>query len=242
MALATEGLEIQRIQTRVSGSAAADLMGAFRSLSGLDPVVVRNALVEILPGLVSAYGMANAAAAGEWFEAVRVREVGSGFPARLAKPVGLKPIEKSIRFSAAHLFDGRADLMEDYLTGQLIKWVNAPARDTIIGSVDADPIGRGWQRVCRAGGCDFCRALSDRGGVYTRKNVYFAAHRNCNCGVVPSWDPSLPEVNVQAYTASKRMERVRRVAADDSDPVRQARAQQQLDAWRRQIHQWIGSE
>lgn len=134
-------------------------------------------------------------------------------------------IEGSVRFAVAHLFDEQPELTEAYLARQMRKWVNQPARGTLIRSVDSDPVGYGWQRVTRAGACDFCKMLADRGGVYTRKSVYFASHGSCNCGVVPSWDPSLPEVDVKCYEESKRMAALRRRAANGAtdDDIRNAR-------------------
>lgn len=231
--------DIRLLQDRVTSLASADVSDLFRLVGDLPPEAARTLVTEALPGIVSTYGEVSAAAAGEWFETLREREVGSSFRARLAGPVGVVPVERSVRFSAAHLFEGRPDLMELYLMGQVGMWVIQAARETIINSVDADPIGRGWQRVVRPGGCDFCRMLADRGGVYTRRSVWFASHTNCNCGVVPSWDPDLPEVDVKAYEVSERMEAVRRRAADTSDPAKQAQAQRVLQNHRQRTREYV---
>lgn len=233
--------DIRLIQNRVAELAVADLADLMRLAADLGPEAARNLLVDSLPGVAATYGDVNASAAAEWFEVLREREVGSGFQARLAAPVEAIPVEQAVRFSAQHLFAGEPDQMEAYLRGQLVKWVNQPARETIIDSIDADPIGRGWQRVVRPGGCRFCRMLADRGGVYTRKSVWFASHANCNCGAVPSWDDSLPEVDVKAYTASKRMDSVRARAADTTDPRKQAKAQRVLDDHRARTKAWLDS-
>lgn len=210
--LLSDANDIRLIQKQVVQYALTGLDELFLTIAGLPPEVARNILIESLPGVAATYGDISAVAAGEWFETLREREVGSGMSARLAQPVAAEPVEQSVRFAAQHLFTDDPSQTEKYLAGQMVKWVNQPARETIIDSIDADPIGYGWQRVVRPNGCRFCRMLADRGGVYTRKTVWFASHANCNCGAVPSWDPDLPEVNVKAYEASKRMESVRRRA------------------------------
>lgn len=232
-----DAAQIQAIQKQVADLAVADLDAVFRMVEGLPPEAARDLMIETLPGVVSTYGDVSASAAGEWFETLREREVGAAFPARLAAPVAFEPVEQSIRYSAHHLFDGTPDQMLKYLTGQTIKWVNQPSRETIIDSIDADPIGRGWQRVVRPGGCGFCRMLADRGGRYTRKSVWFASHTNCNCGAVPSWDDSIPEVDVNAYKASKRMEAIRsRAAGEGKDAVD---AREILAEHRGRVREWV---
>lgn len=218
--------EIRTIQSQISDLAIADLGDLFDLTKGLDPEGARNLLLDSLPPIVATYGDLSATAAGEWFETLREREVGSGFQARLADSVSAEPVQQSVRFAAQHLFDDQATQMQAYLVGQLVKWVSQPSRMTIIASIDADPAGYGWQRVVRPGGCKFCRMLADRGGVYTRKSVWFASHANCNCGAVPSWDDSLPEVTVDAYKASVRMDSVRSRAngTADDDAIARARA------------------
>ena len=222
--LLADAQEIRTIQKQVTDLAVADLGDLFRLVQGMPPEAARNLLLDTVPALASTYGDMNAAAAAEWFESLREREVGSGFRARLASPVEATPVEQSILFSAEHLFTGDIDQMENYLHGRMLKWVNEPARETIINSIDADPAGYGWQRVARPGACKFCRMLAGRGGVYTRKSVWFASHDSCNCGACPSWDDSLPEVTVDAYKASRRMDSVRSRAAGDATDEEIARA------------------
>lgn len=239
VALLKDAREIQNIQSMVTSLAIEDLGELFGIARGLAPEAARNLVLYSLPEVVSTYGEVAASAAAEWWETLREREVGAAFPARLAEQVNLTQIEQSVLFSASHLFVGEIDQMEAYLKGQVTKWVNQPARETIIDSIDADPIGRGWQRVVSPGGCKFCRMLADRGGVYTRKSVWFASHANCNCGAVPSWDPDLPEVNVKVYEASKRLQSVRNRANDPSDPAKQAKAQRVLDDHRARTKAWL---
>lgn len=58
-------------------------------------------------------------------------------------------------------------------------------RETITGSVRADPRARGWQRVTSANACTFCATLAGRGAVFSEDSVDFAAHDGCGCGAEP---------------------------------------------------------
>ena len=260
--LLAEANQIRVIQAAITDQALLDLGQLMSLVEDLPPVAGRNLLLDTLPALSDTYGDLAATAAGEWFEDLRTRHVGSGRASVRASTAPAAKVEGSVRYSARHLFDGDPAAMGVYLQGALRKWVAQPARETIIDSIDADPIGYGWQRVVRPSGCTFCIMLADRGGVYTRKSVYFASHNNCNCGVVPSWDPSLPEVDVMAYQASRRMEAIRvRAYGDATDQqIRnaraaaggrrtgtitrqdrkddQARAQRILEDWRRNVREW----
>lgn len=207
-----EATQIRQTQGQIVSLAQRDLTDIFRLAEGLPPEAARNLVVDTLPGVAQTYGDLSASASAEWFEQLRTNAVGSTRRAVLAESVRPVVVEQSTRFAAQHLFTEQPQIMKAYLAGALAKWVSQPGRGTLIDSIDADPIGVGWQRVVRPDGCDFCKMLADRGGVYMRKSVWFAAHNNCNCAVVPSWDPTLPEVNVKAYEASKRMESIRRRA------------------------------
>lgn len=233
--------QIRAIQAEIAGRAATDLNGLFTLAGGLDPSEARDLLLEAVPPIAVTHGQVNAAAAGEWYADLRAREIGSGIAPHIAPPVELARVQGAVRFSALHLFDGQPDLMLAYLTGELFKWVAQPARQTIIDTTDADPLAAGWQRVTRPTACGFCRMLADRGGVYKRASVDFAAHRSCNCGAVPSWDPGAREVSARAYQASERMEKVRRRAEDPTDPKKQAQAQAVLDRHRARVRDWISA-
>jgi hypothetical protein len=60
-------------------------------------------------------------------------------------------------------------------------------RDTITGSVQADPQALAWARqTTSAHPCAFCSMLASRGAVYkTEKSAGFRAHNHCACVPVP---------------------------------------------------------
>src|SRR5690606_5733677 len=116
----------------------------------------------------------------------------------------------------------------------------------------------GWHRETRGSrsypsGCKFCQMLASRGDVYKKATARFAAHAGCNCVAVPSWDANAPEVPAGAYVASERLDALRRQAAGEQMTLSKRRreylkrrgitaqedAQQQLEAHRRRVREWI---
>jgi hypothetical protein len=58
-------------------------------------------------------------------------------------------------------------------------------RDTITGTVNADPQASRWRRVTSGNACDFCSMLAGRGTVYQSGTVTFQAHDGCGCTAEP---------------------------------------------------------
>lgn len=166
---------------------------------------VRDAFLRQLPVLVNRYGEMSAAAAADWYDAQRALQGVSGaFSAPLQPSPYLDAVEGTVKRTAGALWTPRPDAMLTSLQPRVTKYVLAAGRQTVSRATEMDPRARGWQRIVRPGGCDFCRMLHGRGAVYTRKSVHFAAHTHCNCAAVPSWDPDAPEVDVDLYEASRR--------------------------------------
>lgn len=170
------------------------------------PYRVRDAFLQQIPTLVDRYGEVAAAAAADWYEAQReLAGVSGAFTADLAGSVyDLDAIDGTVRRSAGALWTPDPMGMLASLKPVLGKYVLSAGRETIIRATGRDPHASGWQRVTRAGACEFCQLLAGRGGVYKRDTVHFAAHGKCNCAAVPSWDKDAPEVDVEAYEASRR--------------------------------------
>lgn len=80
-------------------------------------------------------------------------------------------------------------------SGALTRQILAGGRDTLIGSVQADPQALGWARVTDGNPCAFCAMLASRGPVYkTAESGGFEAHDHCGCTVEPfyrgaDWPP-----------------------------------------------------
>lgn len=90
--------------------AQRELSALWESVKGLPPGAAKNALVELLPGIVYKYGGMAALAAAEYYEAERLQAGGDeGFAAELSVGVPLEQIEASVRYAAGHMFPEDGD-------------------------------------------------------------------------------------------------------------------------------------
>jgi hypothetical protein len=82
-----------------------------------------------------------------------------------------------------------ADLaMTDALTetqGSMARLVLNSGRETVTGTITADPRATGYQRVLGGSGCEFCQMLAGRGAVYGEASADFEAHDHCGCSAEP---------------------------------------------------------
>jgi hypothetical protein len=214
---------LRQAQAGVRALVERDLRAFWESLNLSRPEAARDALLAFLPALVDAYGESAAAVAADWYDEMRAAErVPGRYRAHLQDSPYQDAVEPTVRRAAGALFtDSPGDALAA-LTATSGKYVLAAARQTIVYSTDRDPRASGWERVVRSGACKFCAMLHGRGAVYKESTVHFAAHKECNCAAVPSWDPDAPEVDVSQYEASRRMTALReRAASGDADAVRQ---------------------
>lgn len=58
-------------------------------------------------------------------------------------------------------------------------------RQTITGTISADPNALGWARATSGDPCAFCAMLASRGPTYSEEAVAFEAHDGCNCTAEP---------------------------------------------------------
>lgn len=187
---------------RLSVSAASDLDAVFRRAD--DAALTREALADVLPALIVAYGTASAAVAAEWYDDRRAQVA----PRRnfRALAAGLRDGGGGLalaRYAVGPLFGVEPDVARAKVLaagGIQLRIANA-ARDTITESAIADPDARGWQRES-SGGCAFCEMLAGRGEVYSKDSADFAAHDNCGCVAVPAFEGE--PVPVKPYTPSER--------------------------------------
>jgi hypothetical protein len=71
-------------------------------------------------------------------------------------------------------------------TGRATKLVLDAGRQEVIDLGNVDKAVTRWSRVT-SGGCDFCRMLADKGGVFYESTADFAAHDHCQCAAVPEF-------------------------------------------------------
>lgn len=162
----------------------AELGDFFASLGDATPEAVRDALLDVMPALVSEYGDVAAVVSAEWFEQVY------GGTARLAEPVAVEAVEQGVRFAAGHLWTPEPAAIVGLLSTQLDKWVKQPGRDTISRAAERD--GLRWARVpSGAKTCAWCLVLASRDAVYlTERSASKASggsdyHGKCDCVAVP---------------------------------------------------------
>lgn len=197
-------------QAGISTRVKRDLAGFWSSLDLARPERARDALLEFVPVLVQTYGESAAVVAADWYDDMRLTErVPGRFRAVMATPMAAPYVQQRVRFAAQHLFTDTPGQMLAFLDGAADKYVLQAGRDTIRQSSIRDPRAAGWHRETRpsstfAAGCGFCRVLAGRGGVYKWDAAPFAAHDDCHCVAVPSWDVDAPEVPADAYVASTR--------------------------------------
>lgn len=223
MVTAADALRLRRAQEGIRVLVVRDLTAMFGSMNLARPEHARDALLAYMPALVRQYGEGAAAVAADWYDEVRASSKAPGtFRALMSVPDDTDAIEGTVRRVAGTLFTESPTDALGGLMAAIPKFALAGARQTVTRSADLDSHASGWQRIARAGACDFCRVLTGRGAVYRKATVHFAAHGDCNCAAVPSWDRDAPEVDVMVYQASARMSGLRRAAANgDRDAQRQ---------------------
>ena len=214
MATAAEVQFIRAQNEAIVRLATRDLAAFWSTLDLSRPESARNALLRFTPVLVDQYGQAAASIAADWYEDVRAAErVRVPYRARVAEPVAPEVVAARTRYGAGHLFTDTPEVTQTFLASALTKYVLQPGRDTIVENARRDPAAVGWHRETRpsasyASGCRLCRLLAQRGAVYKDTTVRFAAHGDCKCVGVPSWDANAPEVDAIAYVASERTSRM----------------------------------
>lgn len=186
----------------LSSQAATDLDVLWRKVDTAD--AARDALEEVLPPLVDAYGSAAGSVAADWYDERRERAgVRRAFTARVADLRKGGGGRELARWGVGPLYVAEPDFnaARTRIAGGLELRIANVARDTITGSSIADPSAHGWQRES-SGGCPFCEMLASRGVVYSEESADFAAHDHCSCVAVPAFEGEPRPV--QPYTPSSR--------------------------------------
>lgn len=177
--------------------ARADLAAAFAQLDLSKPEATRDALLEIVPALVREYGDMAAVVAAEWYEELRVAQVGGSFTAILAAPIAEAAPVGGVRIAAGHLFTGDPSKALAVLSGSLQRYVMYSGRETVRRNAGRDRANPRYGRIpTGAKTCAFCELMASRGFVYgskkaagdNGKGVGDDYHNDCNCAVVVEFD------------------------------------------------------
>lgn len=205
MVTAAQATTLRRIQAGAANLARAELAQFVGSLDFGKPEKTRDALLAFVPLLTRQYGTGAASIAAQWYDEVRTGEkTREQFRAQVAGAVRVERVERAVRFSAGHLFTPRPEMLLPSLSAPIGRYAVEPARLTVARSTRMDPDAYGWGRRTGSGACRFCRVLAAKGRVFRRSTADFAAHNDCGCVAVPSFNPNAPEVDAMAYMASAR--------------------------------------
>lgn len=186
----------------------------------------RAIMLEATPAIIIRYSEGTAALAADYYESERGRYLQDGYQASLVIPDRVNEWRRDTAWAMEPIDDDLL-LTEKRLRDVIQLETAQPYRHTVMGNVVIDERASSWRRIANPGACDFCRMLADRGLVYKRETVYFAAHPNCMCGVQPVFT-QLGQQGVEGQTYGVDRYAGSRVA---QTPERRARLRAYLNAY-----------
>lgn len=196
-------LESQAALRAVTGAAVADAQTLLAETQGRFEAR-REGLLEAVPALVGYYSEGSAALAADYFDEERAAARAPGrYTATLVIVDRTVKIRRGVAWAAEPLAEGLEAEAESRLAEVVHINTARPYRDTITQNTRLDPEAAGWKRIASGSACKMCRMLADRGAVYKKGTVRFAAHDNCSCTASPVWstDDSI-EASVFQYGAN----------------------------------------
>lgn len=147
--------------------AFSDIEVLVNSLDQSDAVALREALLELLPGLVQPYLEGSADLAAVWYEELRNQTERARFQAVTAgAELNGEQLSVMTRRAMAPLFGQSDSTVFSLLTGSVQRLIANAGRDTIRTNVMQDRIRVGYGRIPKPGCCSFCSMLASRGAVY----------------------------------------------------------------------------
>lgn len=182
--------QLTQAQRQLARMAQSQLRSLFASLDLSDPRAARDALLQVMPGIVSRYGQLAASIAAEWAGDVY------GVRAVVADSFNEDQVAGSVRYAAGHLFTPDPASFLGPMLLDLDKLVKQPGRDTLTATAERNDMG--WVRVPQGSEtCAFCLMLASRGaeniiggGDYTYSSEWAAGgeghkyHGDCDCAVM----------------------------------------------------------
>jgi len=196
--------------------AARRIAQTWARLNLADVAAVRDAMIEATNVTTVAYGEASGLLTAEYYDDTRqIAKPSLRYTAQVDASFNPDAVDSSIRWAVDPLTRDDPTTALSLVQVVAASMLRSIGSQTIQNNVAADPAAVGWNRIARADSCDFCVMLSQRGAVYKRKTADFAAHDNDRCTARPSWDPTAPEVDARAYTASERTTKMRDLDALD---------------------------
>lgn len=155
-----------------------DIRKAWTALGAYSPEGKRDALLDIVPGLVATYGDAAAAVAIEYFEQT------TGARGTIHEGSTPAAVQGSIRALVGGLWDGKEAEAISLVIGSATRHMLQAGRSSIYRSTRSTP-GLRFARVPEAGACDWCRIMSSRGAIYLTRETAGGEgndyHDDCAC-------------------------------------------------------------
>lgn len=174
MALTTETEGLVRL-------ASNDLDALWRLIDdgSTDPA---EALHDVLPAVVTQYGVMGSAVAADWYDDERARRAVAGRFTAIPTPASDRGAHALIGWA---LKEAKDDVgLRELILGGTQRRIADHVRQTVAESSARDPRARGWERVGR-NECDWCDQFI--GIVTTTPGYDFPAHDFCRCSVTPVW-------------------------------------------------------
>lgn len=159
-----DAAKFKRANDELADRIARDLRRTWSALGATTPEGKRDALLDVVPGLVSTYGDAAAAMAVEYFEHT------TGMRGEIHAGSSLEAVQGSVRGVAGGLWEGKDAETLSLVVGAATRHALQAGRSSIYESAMSTP-GVGYARQPEAGACNWCLLLSSRGAVYTRETV-----------------------------------------------------------------------
>ena len=171
----------------VTTLAHRDLLMAWRQFDRTNAARLRDALMDILPGIINGYHLSAATVAADWYDLMRAElGVRGRFEAIMAEPPTEARGGIMARWGVGPMFGAdpavAAPVVLTKIAGGLQRVITDGARQTITTSAVNDPARVGWVRVGH-GECDWCKQYLD-GEVHYVEGYDFDAHDWCRCDAV----------------------------------------------------------
>lgn len=185
----------------LAGRIERDIRKVWSALGAYTPEGKRDALLDLVPSLVTTYGDAAAVVAIEYFEQV------TGARGTLQGAVSREAVQGSVRAVVGGLWTGQEAMAISNVVASATRHMLQAGRTSIYESTRGTP-GLRFARVPESGACDWCRIMSSRGAVYlTEKsaggdgNDY---HDDCGCVPTPVPDGEDLPYDAEALYAEYR--------------------------------------
>lgn len=168
--------------------------------------------------LVRKYFDASAADSAQTYESMRVLADLGHRPVRMAD-LPQRELERVVGSQGPGHFFQQLPVVEDpipasqaadlSLQSSSARLALKGGRQTMVQSVQSDPLATGWERTISPTACSFCSMLASRGAVYkSQKSADFRAHDHCNCTAIPVFHGQ--EASQQAQDLAAQWQQVTR--------------------------------